>query len=112
MTEADSARMLCRIDDIADPGAKGFEIEGRAPLFVVRHRDRLFGYVNICPHMRTTLDWKPDAFLNFEKTLILCATHGALFRIEDGYCVAGPCPGRSLAPVALRVEDGKVILVG
>ena len=102
--------VLCRVDEVPDPGAKGFEIEGREAIFVVRHGGRLFGYVNVCPHMRTSLDWKPDAFLNFEKTLILCATHGALFRIEDGRCIGGPCPGRSLTPVAIRIEGGAVIL--
>ena len=36
--------------------------------------------------------------------------HCALFRIEDGYCVAGPCVDRSLTPVKLRIEDGRVML--
>ncbi len=57
-----------------------------------------------------TLDWKPDAFLTVEQDYILCATHGAFFEIEDGMCVAGPCLGRSLAPIKIRVEDGNILL--
>jgi nitrite reductase/ring-hydroxylating ferredoxin subunit len=40
----------------------------------------------------------------------MCATHGALFEIEDGKCVYGPCLGRSLAPIRIRVEGGNVLL--
>jgi len=36
--------------------------------------------------------------------LIQCATHGALFRIRDGYCVAGPCAGQGLIPLEVKVE--------
>src|SRR5258705_313796 len=39
-----------------------------------------------------------------------CSTHGARFRIADGYCVAGPCQGERLAAVAVTVEDGVVRL--
>ncbi|MEE8263379.1 MAG: Rieske (2Fe-2S) protein, partial [Gammaproteobacteria bacterium] len=40
--------------------------------------------------------WVPDQFLDETGNLLQCATHGALFRIEDGFCVAGPCTGASL----------------
>ena len=43
---------------------------------------------------------------------ILCATHGALFRIEDGHCLAGPCKGKGLTAVAVAVAGGEVRLVG
>jgi nitrite reductase/ring-hydroxylating ferredoxin subunit len=38
------------------------------------------------------------------------ATHGARFRIADGYCVAGPCRGERLSAVAVRIEAGLVWL--
>ena len=53
-----------------------------------------------------------DRFLNRERTLILCSTHGALFRIEDGYCVDGPCDGEWLERLDLEVRDGEVYLRG
>ena len=33
-----------------------------------------------------------------------------LFEKETGYCVAGPCAGRHLLPVPLKVESGFVML--
>ena len=42
--------------------------------------------------------------------LILCSSHGALFEKDSGYCVAGPCAGRALTPVALEVRSGFVLL--
>ena len=103
---------LCRLDDIADPGGKGFTVAGRERFFVIRRGSAVFGYVNVCPHQGTSLDWRPDTFLTYDKDLIQCATHWARFRIEDGVCVAGPCPGRRLTPVAVTVEDGIVMLDG
>ena len=50
------------------------------------------------------------AFLTHDREHIQCTMHGALFRLDDGYCVYGPCAGRGLAPVAVRVEAGMVVL--
>lgn len=81
-------------------------------MFVVRRDGDVFGYINICPHARTPLDWTPDQFLNRDRTYLLCATHGAQFRIEDGACIAGPCPGASLTPVPVAVESGNIVVSG
>jgi len=79
-------------------------------MFVVRRGNDVFGYVNICPHAGTPLDWTPGQFLTRDKTNLLCATHGAQFRIEDGLCVAGPCPGSSLTPVPIGILGGDVVI--
>lgn len=106
---------LCRLDEIAEPGSRGFRIgaggEARA-IFVVRQGGRVVGYENSCPHLGSPLDWVPDRFLDLEKRFILCATHGALFQIADGLCVGGPCAGKSLKPVAIRLEAGGIYLGG
>ncbi len=80
--------------------------------FVIRAGGEIRGYLNTCPHQGTTLDWKPDSFLTYDKSLIQCSTHWARFRITDGECVAGPCVGKSLVPVAVRVDGGAVVLDG
>ena len=107
-----SATVLCALDDIADPGAKGFDLGRRGRIFVVRADGRVFGYVNTCPHGGTPLDWRPDTFLAPDKEQIQCSTHGARFRIVDGLCLAGPCAGASLEAVAVRLEGGKLVLEG
>ena len=107
------AAILCRLDEIEDGSSRGFTIgEGRAAreLFIVRKGTRVFVYENSCPHTEGPLDWQPDVFLDVEKRFIQCATHGALFRIEDGYCVHGPCIGAHLTPVPAHVADGLIYL--
>jgi nitrite reductase/ring-hydroxylating ferredoxin subunit len=105
--------ILCRLADVADPGARGFTLEGpagRHEVFVVRQGSRLYAYENSCPHIGTPLDFLPDQFLTRDRTQLLCGTHGARFEIATGLCVAGPCKGRSLRPVAVRVADGDVVI--
>ena len=104
---------LCRCDELPDPGSKSCVIKGAAgpeEIFLVRRGDAVYGYRNQCPHTGGPLDWVPDQFLDLDKRYIQCATHDARFRIEDGYCVMGPCAGQALQPVAVRVESGWVWL--
>jgi nitrite reductase/ring-hydroxylating ferredoxin subunit len=102
--------VLCRLDEIADPGGKGFTLPDKRRVFVIRQGEAVYGYRNQCPHQGVNLDWKPDTFLSVDKSVIQCATHFARFRIEDGLCLAGPCVGRSLTPVAVRVDGEDVVL--
>jgi nitrite reductase/ring-hydroxylating ferredoxin subunit len=102
---------LCALADLGDPDAKGFEFRNGETLFngfVVRKGDGVFGYVDRCPHAGWPLSFAPDKYLTRESDLILCAGHGALFRLEDGLCVGGPCGGKRLMPWPVRVEDGEV----
>ncbi len=104
---------LCRVDDIAVGGAKVFTFRAGTDLFemfILRRNDGLFTYVNDCPHARSPLDWRPGEFLTRDKTLILCTMHGARFRIEDGVCVGGPCPGASLTKVPIDVDAGVITI--
>lgn len=110
---AEVGRLLCRLAEIADPGSRGFELDdrpgGRA-IFLVRRGATLAAYVNSCPHTGGPLDWVEDQFLDLDRRHILCATHGALFRVEDGHCLAGPCKGQGLTAVAIVVAEGEVRL--
>lgn len=104
---------LCRLDDIADGTARGFAVEGpdlAQRLLVVRRGGRVYGYVNSCPHVPSRLDIAPGEFLDPSGDLLECQGHGALFRIEDGVCIEGPCEGRSLLPAPVRIADGAVWL--
>ncbi|HQU16497.1 MAG: Rieske (2Fe-2S) protein [Gammaproteobacteria bacterium] len=105
---------LCVLDTVPRDGTRGFLLEtprGSRELFLVRRGPTVYAYLNCCPHTGAPLNWLPDQFLNRERTLIQCANHDALFRIEDGYCVHGPCHGRSLIPVDIAVRDGHVVLL-
>ncbi len=106
----DAPRVLCRVEDIADGGAKGFPPApgGFTGLLAVRQGDAVLVYVNSCPHIGTPLDWTPDRFLSADGRRIVCATHGAEFPIADGVCIRGPCRGDRLEPVAVEIEDGTI----
>lgn len=111
--QRNGAVVLCRLDDIGDPGARGFEVEisgTRLDLIVVRRADRVLGFVNSCPHQGTPLETIPDRFLTRDGTHLICSTHGARFRAQDGLCVAGPCKGRHLRSVVVERRAGNVIL--
>jgi len=106
-----SGARLCALADLSDPGAKGFEFrEGDLVFagFVVRRGGSVFGYIDRCPHAGWPLAMTPDRYLTREGDLILCAGHAALFRMEDGLCIGGPCGGRRLTPWPVRVAAGEV----
>ena len=103
---------LCALAEIPDPGAKGFMFRADHYLFlgfVVRRDGELFGYVDRCPHTGLPLAPVPDRYLTRENDLILCGSHGALFRVADGLCLAGPCPGRMLWRWPVRAEGDAVV---
>ena len=105
--------VLCRLEDVPSPGAKGFEFSnGDTPFrgFVVRRGEELFGYLDVCPHSGWPLAVRDERRLTRERDLLICTVHGALFRIEDGVCVAGPCEARALEPWPVTVRDGAVVV--
>ena len=106
---------LCAVDDIPDRGPAGFvaQVGGqRVGVIALRFGGKVFTYENSCPHIGTPLDFQPGNFLNAEKTHIICATHGALFRIGDGHCVSGPCAGKGLVRLTNTTRRGTVYLTG
>lgn len=105
-------RTLCPLAALADGASKGFGPSpgGFAGLFAVRQGDAVHVYVNACPHLGTPLDWVPDRFLSADGRRIVCATHGAEFRITDGACLSGPCHGERLEPVMIQIKDGTVLV--
>jgi nitrite reductase/ring-hydroxylating ferredoxin subunit len=81
--------------------ATDVEWEGHAlPLLLLRwHGRRPLAYLNLCPHMAVPLDRGGSGLFDRGRRHLLCTTHGALFRPEDGVCVSGPCAGDRLDPL-------------
>ena len=101
---------LCHSDDIEEGYSRGFEL-GEQKLFAVKKDAIIFVYENRCPHLGIELEWLEDQFLDQEGALIQCSTHGALFTIEEGDCVSGPCVGQQLRRLEVKLEAGEVFLV-
>jgi len=79
-------------------------------MFVVRRGGEVFGYLNVCPHFSLRLNHRPDQFTTRDGE-ILCSMHFALFRMEDGVCIEGACPGRALDPVPVEVMPGGALRI-
>ena len=103
---------LCNFADLPDGVSTSFPPSPGSftGLFAVRQGDAVFVYVNSCPHIGTPLDWVPGRFLSADGSRIICATHGAEFRIADGECLRGPCFGDRLEPVMIQIKDGVVFV--
>ena len=110
----DERHILCSLEDIPDPGAISVLV-GRGPraldVIVARRGANVIAYHNACPHQGTPLETFPDRFLDEYATHLVCSTHGARFRLGDGFCVWGPCEGEYLKPLAVRIQNGAVYLV-
>lgn len=109
-----SGHVLCRVDEIPDGEARGFDWprgETKVKILVARRGGQVFGYRNSCPHVGVPLEMDPDDFMSLDGLHLLCSTHGAQFRVEDGHCILGPCKGQALRSVPLQVIDN-VISVG
>ena len=100
---------LGALDAIADGAARSYVLQlraGRFHGFVVRRGDAVHGYVDRCPHMGLPLAQVLDGYLSPRGDLIACSWHSALFAIDTGLCVGGPCTGGRLTgwPVAVVAD--------
>ena len=102
-------KFLCPSQALGEGASRGFALD-ELRLLVVRREGRVYAYQNRCPHRGVALEWQPDQFLDASASLIQCSTHAALFLIESGECVAGPCAGQSLTPLPGR-EDAQGLWV-
>ena len=109
-------RRLCRLDDIAPGTSRGFGSPpgGFTGLFAVRP-DRPADaavriYINACPHIGVALDWTQGDFLTRDRQNIVCSTHGALFAIDTGLCIHGPCKGDHLERIPATIDNGWILV--
>ena len=113
MSEAHEVLLLCRLADLRATGCREFRIgDGDWPLrgFVVQGEQGVRAYLNRCPHLSYPLNYLPDDFLSYDRRYLPCKMHGALFEKDSGLCIAGPCLGRRLVALPLRVDDDAVVV--
>ncbi|WP_348675498.1 Rieske 2Fe-2S domain-containing protein [uncultured Abyssibacter sp.] len=106
-------RRLCRLAELGDPGSARLDLPEHPygySLCLVHLDGQVHGYLNSCPHTDSPMDWQPGRFLTPDGRYIQCSLHGAMFEVDGGRCVAGPCRGDRLTPVFVYVEDGIVYL--
>lgn len=110
LTATPSRISLGPLELIPDGKARNFVLEmraGRFHGFVVRRGEAVRGYVDRCPHMGLPLAQVLDDYIHGDH--IQCSWHGAIFAIEDGRCLGGPCQGAALTPWPVEVRDGAIV---
>lgn len=103
---------LCRIEELANGQARGFDPlqRGRDTLFALRHDGQVRVYRNSCPHLEVRLEYRKDRFLSADGQLIMCYAHGAQFLPSTGECIYGPCLGEHLQALPWRDEGGWLLV--
>ena len=96
-------------------GAKGLRfalpaLSEFATGFVIRFHGKPYAYVNQCAHVAVELDWNEGDFFTAQKDFLICATHGAHYRPDNGFCVMGPCKGRSLKIIPVTEQNQEIII--
>ncbi|MFB4391481.1 MULTISPECIES: Rieske (2Fe-2S) protein [unclassified Pseudomonas] len=99
--------LLCSSTALPEGRSRAFSVAGEM-LLGVRRQGRVYLYRNRCPHRGIPLNDAAERFLDDSASLIHCTHHGALFLIESGECVAGPCEGEALQALGC-VEDSQGI---
>ena len=111
--ESVSASLIHR-SDLPTVGIVAVEavIDGEKESIIVHCAgERVVAWLNVCPHQGRRLDYVPGKFL-IDKGRLVCAAHGATFRLDDGECVAGPCRGASLRELAVQLKENGELVIG
>ncbi|MBB4144927.1 Rieske (2Fe-2S) protein [Rhizobium rhizoryzae] len=106
---------LCNSAEVQEGEAKGFgPLTGfRRKIIVVRRNGTLHAWLDACPHYSTgtPMAWKIDAYLNGERTHLTCHSHNALFEMDTGECILGPCLGQRLTRIEIAVDQAGDVFV-
>ncbi|MDF1822839.1 MAG: Rieske (2Fe-2S) protein [Alcanivoracaceae bacterium] len=100
---------VCATDQVPVDGACEVQVNGEG-VVIVNRDGQFYAYMNWCPHLGIELNFMPDQFMDEDNTFIMCANHGALFEVESGNCLSGPCANECLKAVELDVRDGQIHL--
>ncbi len=104
--------ILCPLIEVSAAGKEViFDPQGkRCYLMLFEQAGEILAYHNVCPHQGRNLNYAPDRFLFDPQGQLVCPHHGALFDINSGICLQGPCQGAALRKAAVHIEHGNVLL--
>lgn len=119
MADQEQSIVLAELDAIPEGGSLEWREsagDDRA-IALFRRNGKVYAYRSICPHHERPLGLGrpgselPRRYVFDSEQRLMCPHHGALFTVEDGLCVAGPCRGASLTALPVRVVEGKIHLL-
>ena len=100
---------VCAASELEEDQARGVEIDGKS-VVLVKKDGQVHAYLNWCPHLGIELNFMPDQFLDSDNAFLMCANHGALFEIDSGHCLSGPCSGDALMKIDVKIEGDQILL--
>lgn len=100
---------VCAASELEEDQARGIEIDGKS-IVLVKKDGQVHAYLNWCPHLGIELNFMPDQFLDSDNAFLMCANHGALFEIDSGHCLSGPCSGDALMKIDVNIEGDQILL--
>ena len=108
--------VLCHVDDIPMESYLTFRYPGKSPFSSIILRgfggSDVIAWQNWCPHRGHVLDSTEDDVIDESKELLVCASHSAMFLIDNGKCISGPCEGLSLRPVPVSINSSGHVIIG
>jgi nitrite reductase/ring-hydroxylating ferredoxin subunit len=103
---------VCREEELLDGVVRtarlGQDADGLPILALLLRDDEgdIVAYRNLCQHLPVPLDGGTGELLSEDGSHLVCGTHGATYRLHDGYCVEGPCEGMALQRLYVREDRG------
>ena len=85
---------------------RGSDGRPREALVLLGSDGEPLAYLHRCRLLPVPIDGGTRQYLTHDGAYLLCGTHGALYRRDDGVCIAGPCLHLALEPLPLREEQG------
>ncbi|MDP6967909.1 MAG: Rieske 2Fe-2S domain-containing protein [Gammaproteobacteria bacterium] len=101
--------LICAATLLEDNQSLRFQYQQQTGI-LVRHQGQLRAYINRCPHRHKTLGDGPD-FFDDQSLYLRCEHHQALFSIDTGVCIAGPCKQQRLTSIAIAEREGNIWLL-
>lgn len=103
---------IAMTEEIPEREARAFDTDDGRTIFITQRDGSYYAYNNLCPHLQTELEFLENQFLDRDGEYIECSTHGALFNVENGECISGPCQGDFLEKIKIDVHsDGGIYIV-
>jgi nitrite reductase/ring-hydroxylating ferredoxin subunit len=101
--------IICTSGQLENNHSLRFQFQQQTGI-LVRHQGQAYAYINTCPHRKKPLA-EGDDFLDNDSLFIRCEHHQALFAMDTGTCITGPCIQQHLTSIAISEQDGHILLL-
>jgi nitrite reductase/ring-hydroxylating ferredoxin subunit len=105
--------MVCRSPELADLQHRVVSVlfKGRPhTAIVLRHRGRIYAYLNQCVHMVRRLDCMEDAIFDPRNEHLRCSMHGIAYDPATGESLSVLCAGERLEALRCTEIDQRVYI--